>query len=70
MGNSHVCPDVLAFRLTFADAPHARGQVYFTEDIFCSAQAVSKILPGEYINRTMFEPLVHFNVIFREIYVS
>lgn len=47
VGNSHVCPDVLASRFTFADGPHARGQVYFTEAMFCSAQAVSKILPRE-----------------------
>lgn len=47
VGNSHVCPDALASRFTFADGPHARGQVYFTEAMFCSAQAVSKILPRE-----------------------
>lgn len=70
VGNSCVCPDALASHFTFADGPHARGQVYLTEAVFCSAQAVSKILPREQINRTMFEPLVHFNVIFREIYVS
>lgn len=47
VGNSCVCPDALASHFTFADGPHARGKVYLTEAVFCSAQGVSKILPRE-----------------------